>query len=140
MIKAIRFFRQKKWAPLRALLYTLCVAAAFVLQPLTAAELVYGISLCTVSPALLSAAAPRPPYVIAIDPGHGGMDTLMLKALFEAVREGKEMPIDVYDAAAWMVITCLSAESIAMGGAPVAIPDFTSGQWVMREPRDVVEF
>ena len=75
-----------------------------------------------------------------IKAGHGGMDTLMLKALFDAVQKGEEMPIDVYDAAAWMVITCLSAESIAMGGAPVAIPDFTSGQWVMREPRDVVEF
>jgi len=75
MMKAIQLFRHKKWAHFRALMYMLCVAAAFVLQPLTAAELVYGISLCTVSPALLPAAAPRPPYVIAIDPGHGGMDT-----------------------------------------------------------------
>lgn len=75
-----------------------------------------------------------------IKAGHGGMDTLMLKALFEAIREGKEMPLDVYDAAAWMVITCLSQESVAMGGAPVAIPDFTRGQWVMRESRDVVDF
>ena len=75
-----------------------------------------------------------------IKAGHGGMDTLMLKAVFDAVREGKEMPLDVYDAAAWMVVTCLSQQSIAMGGAPVAIPDFTRGQWVMREPTDVVDF
>ena len=40
------------------------------------------------------------------------------------------MAIDVYDAAAWMVVTCLSEESIAMGGAPVAFPDFTDGKWI----------
>ncbi len=27
-------------------------------------------------------------------------------------------PIDVYDAAAWMSISCLSEQSVAMGGAP----------------------
>ena len=49
------------------------------------------------------------------------------------------MPIDVYDAAAWMSISALSAASIAAGGAPQAVPDFTGGRWVMREPRDVTE-
>lgn len=43
------------------------------------------------------------------------------------------MPIDVYDMAAWMCITALSEQSIALGGAPVAIPDFTNGAWANRE-------
>ena len=29
-----------------------------------------------------------------------------------------------------MSITCLSEQSIAMGSAPVAIPDFTGGRWL----------
>lgn len=74
-----------------------------------------------------------------IKAGHGGMDTLMLRSFFTAVRNGTEMPIDVYDAASWMVITCLSEASIANGGMPIDIPDFTSGRWVMREPQDVTD-
>ena len=38
-------------------------------------EGIYGIGLCQVSPSLLPAAASSPPYVVAIDPGHGGTDT-----------------------------------------------------------------
>lgn len=71
--------------------------------------------------------------------GHGGMDTLMLRSFFDAVRNGEEMPIDVYDAASWMVITCLSEASIANGGMPIDIPDFTGGRWVMRESKDVAD-
>ncbi len=72
--------------------------------------------------------------------GHGGMDFLMLRAFFDAVQEGKEMPIDVYDAAAWMAVSCLSELSVKNNGAPVEIPDFTSGEWVIREPKDVLSF
>jgi hypothetical protein len=50
------------------------------------------------------------------------------------------MPIDVYDMAAWMVITPLSEQSIAHGGMPQAIPDFTRGGWILRESKDVVHF
>lgn len=75
-----------------------------------------------------------------IKAGHGGMDTLMLRAFFDAVRSGDEMPIDVYDAASWMVITCLSEASIANGSQSMDIPDFTSGRWVMREPKDIIEW
>ena len=82
--------------------------------------------------------AKKYPTVI-IDAGHGGMDGIMFREFINAYREGREMPIDVYDCAAWMCITALSAQSIAMGGAPQAIPDFTSGKWILREPRDVVE-
>ena len=72
--------------------------------------------------------------------GHGGMDYIEIKAFFKAALNGEEMPIDVYDAAAWMAITPLSEQSIAMGGAPQPIPDFTRGAWMLRERRDVVEF
>ena len=73
-----------------------------------------------------------------IEAGHGGMDTLELQAFFGAALSGEEMPIDVYDAASWMVITCLTEASIANGGMPIDIPDFTGGRWVLREPKDVI--
>lgn len=66
--------------------------------------------------------------------GHDGMDWLVLRTFFESVRTNQPAPIDVYDAAAWMSITCLSEESISMGGMPVAIPDFTNGMWMHRMP------
>ena len=66
--------------------------------------------------------------------GHGGIDYLVLRAFVESVRDGSNPPIDVYDCAAWMCITCLSEDSIALGSAPVAIPDFTSGLWIDRAP------
>ena len=66
--------------------------------------------------------------------GHGGMDFLVLSAFAESVKVGSQPPIDVYDAATWMAITCLSEQSIALGSAPVAVPDFTSGLWIDREP------
>ena len=69
--------------------------------------------------------------------GHGGMDTIMLKAFFDAAKNGKEMPIDVYDAASAMVVSCLSEASVAGGGKVMEIPDFTNGKWLLREPKDV---
>ncbi len=69
--------------------------------------------------------------------GHGGMDGITHRAFFRALREGAEMPIDVYDMAAWMCITCLSAKSIAERGMPQAVPDFTRGAYKTRPLRDV---
>ena len=66
--------------------------------------------------------------------GHGGMDYLVLSAFAESVRLDAKPPIDVYDAAVWMAVTCLSEQSIAIGGAPVPFPDFTNGMWIDREP------
>ena len=66
--------------------------------------------------------------------GHGGMDALVLRAFFEAVKAGVKPPIDIYDAVSWMAISPLSEISIATGSAPVAIPDFTEGKWFTREP------
>lgn len=62
--------------------------------------------------------------------GHGGIDALALMAFFDAVRNNIPTPIDIYDCAAWMSITCLSEQSISLGGMPVPVPDFTNGKWV----------
>ncbi|MBE7054871.1 MAG: gfo/Idh/MocA family oxidoreductase [Ruminococcaceae bacterium] len=71
--------------------------------------------------------------------GHGGMDWLVLRAFFESAAAKIDPPIDVYDAAAWMSISTLSEDSIAMGGLPVAIPDFTRGKWVNPKPKKYIE-
>ena len=68
--------------------------------------------------------------------GHGGMDWLVLQDFFSAAKKNLPAPIDVYDAAAWMSITCLSEQSISTGGMPVAIPDFTNGMWLRSAPPD----
>ena len=61
------------------------------------------------------------------------MDFLELRDFVRRVRGRLPMAVDVYDAAAWMCLTPLSAQSIEMGGAPQAIPDFTDGKWAERE-------
>lgn len=66
--------------------------------------------------------------------GHGGMDWLVFRAFFESVMNGTQPPIDVYDAATLMSIAVLSEQSVSQNGAPVAIPDFTCGRWMAREP------
>ena len=69
---------------------------------------------------------------------HGGMDGVMFRVFLDHIASGEPMPIDVYDAAAWMSVTALSAQSIAQGGAPQACPDFTRGKYLIREPADVI--
>ncbi|HEV9038180.1 MAG TPA: Gfo/Idh/MocA family oxidoreductase [Puia sp.] len=66
--------------------------------------------------------------------GHGGMDFFVDHAFIESVKRKTPTPQDVYDAAAWSVITPLSEQSIEMGNATVAFPDFTGGQWMYRKP------
>ena len=71
--------------------------------------------------------------------GHGGMDGLVLAAFLEALEKGTPMPIDVYDAASWMVITALSEQSVMLGSVPVTFPDFTGGKWKnKREPANSI--
>lgn len=65
--------------------------------------------------------------------GHDGMDWLVFRAFFDCIKNQTEVPIDVYDTATWMSITALSEQSVAMGGMPVAIPDFTNGMWISRK-------
>ncbi len=67
---------------------------------------------------------------------HDGMDWLEFKIFFECLENGEPMPVDVYDAASWMVISALSECSIAQGGAVMDIPDFTRGRWLKEENHD----
>ena len=68
--------------------------------------------------------------------GHDGMDWLVFDGFLDALRAGEPMPVDAYDMATWMAVTALSDESLAIGGHPVAFPDFTKGQWLLRRPGD----
>lgn len=64
---------------------------------------------------------------------HDGMDYLEFKSFFNALRNGEPMEIDVYDAVSLMIVSALSEQSVALGGAPVAFPDFTGGKWTKKE-------
>lgn len=75
-----------------------------------------------------------------LEAGHGGMDCFAYKAFSDAVKNKTEMPIDVYDGVTWMAVSVLSEMSIALGGAPQPMPDFTNGKWFHRKPFDVCEF
>ena len=72
--------------------------------------------------------------------GHGGMDYIMLKHFFAAVKNKESMPIDVYDAVALISITALSEQSIASGSMPIDVPDFTRGKYRERKTVDVFEY
>ena len=69
--------------------------------------------------------------------GHGGMDWFAYKAFVDAVKNNEQMPIDVYDSAVWQAVSVLSEMSIAQGGTPQNMPDFTSGAWMRRQSLDV---
>lgn len=73
----------------------------------------------------------------AREAGHDGMDWFAYKAFSDALINGDEMPIDVYDAATWMAVSVLSEISISQGGAPQSMPDFTRGKWIKRPSKDV---
>ena len=75
-----------------------------------------------------------------LEAGHGGMDYVELREFVDKLKSGEEMLVDVYDAASWMVVTCLSEESIKNGGAVMQIPDFTRGMWKTRKSKDVLPF
>ncbi|MDF2725529.1 MAG: Alpha-N-acetylgalactosaminidase, partial [Paenibacillus sp.] len=64
--------------------------------------------------------------------GHNGVDYLVARAFIESVKAKQSPPVDVYDMAAWMAITALSEQSVALGGQTVAFPDFTNGKWINR--------
>ena len=71
---------------------------------------------------------------LAQNPEHpGGGDFMVLRQFFDAVKEGKQTPIDAYDTALWMSILPLTEMSIARGGAPVDVPDFTNGKWMWQK-------
>ena len=62
------------------------------------------------------------------------------KKFFESIEKGATPPIDIYDTVSWMAITPLSEQSIALGGAPVEVPDFTGGKWILPREKCDLEF
>jgi predicted dehydrogenase len=70
--------------------------------------------------------------------GHGGMDFVMRWRIMECLREGLPLDQDVYDAAAWSSVGPASEKSVAAGGAPIELPDFTRGAWETTAPLGIV--
>ncbi|MGL5318041.1 MAG: Gfo/Idh/MocA family protein [Bacteroidales bacterium] len=69
----------------------------------------------------------------------GVLDFAMDYRLVQNLVQGKAPDLDVYDAALWSSLVELSAQSVALHGAPVEIPDFTSGKWKDPRPAFVVD-
>ena len=65
--------------------------------------------------------------------GHGGMDFIEDFRLIEALRKGRPLDMEVYDAAAISAVSALSERSVAGRGKPVDFPDFSRGAW--KNPR-----
>ena len=61
--------------------------------------------------------------------GHGGMDFIEDYRLIGALRAGRPLDSDVYDAAMLSAVVELSRRSIARGGETLRFPDFTRGDW-----------
>src|SRR5690554_324592 len=61
--------------------------------------------------------------------GHGGMDFIMDYRLVYCLQNGLPLDMDVYDLAEWCSLAELSRISIENNNAPVAVPDFTRGNW-----------
>jgi hypothetical protein len=64
--------------------------------------------------------------------GHGGIDFIVVHEVLNALQQGAASPIDCCDAAAWSAVIPLSVKSLAEGGTPQEIPDFTGGKWETR--------
>ena len=71
--------------------------------------------------------------------GHGGMDFIMVWRIIACLRNGWPLDQDVYDGAAWSVISPLSEASVAKKGKQMEIPDFTRGGWKTAAPLAIVE-
>jgi len=72
--------------------------------------------------------------------GHGGMDYLVISALFDSYFNGTYPPIDVYDGAAWMCVTALSEQSLRLGNKIMDFPDFTRGKYLDRKEHSVGKY
>jgi len=71
--------------------------------------------------------------------GHGGMDYLEDYSLINALKNGLEPDMDVYDAAVLSALTELSSKSIASGSWPMQFPDFTRGMWKKKRALPVMK-
>jgi predicted dehydrogenase len=70
--------------------------------------------------------------------GHGGMDYIEDYRLVKCLREGLPTDMDVYDAAAWSVVSELSERSVADRSRPYDFPDFTRGMWKKWPPLGII--
>lgn len=66
--------------------------------------------------------------------GHGGADFIEDWRLIEALRHGRPVDMDVYDAADWSVVSELTEISVGRRSRPANFPDFTRGRWKVRKP------
>jgi len=71
--------------------------------------------------------------------GHGGMDYLEDYRLVNALLNGLEPDMDVYDAAMLSAVTELSEKSILNGSMPIPFPDFTRGMWKTKRKLPVMD-
>lgn len=55
--------------------------------------------------------------------GHGGGDYMVVRAFVASIRSGEPPPIDIHRALDFTLPGLISEESIARGGAPLAVPD-----------------
>jgi predicted dehydrogenase len=72
-----------------------------------------------------------------VSSGHGGGDYLCFNDFAEAIRQGTDTPIDVYDTVTWSIITKLTEESVGNKSRPVDFPDYTRGAWKNRKPHRI---
>lgn len=77
---------------------------------------------------------------LAQSQGHGGSDYLCMLAFLKSVQSREPVPIDVYDAATWSVITELTEKSVRNKSQAVDFPDFTRGQWRKRKSNLIEAF
>ncbi|MGN0853130.1 MAG: Gfo/Idh/MocA family protein [Kiritimatiellia bacterium] len=70
--------------------------------------------------------------------GHGGMDFIMDLRWAFCLQNGLPLDMDVYDLAATSCLCELTETSVRNGSKPVAIPDFTRGNWKNVQPWGIV--
>ena len=70
--------------------------------------------------------------------GHGGMDFIMDLRWAWCLQNGLPLDMDVYDLAATSCLCELTETSDRSGSKPIAVPDFTRGNWKNVEPWGVV--
>ena len=66
------------------------------------------------------------------------MDYMEIQRRIECLHTGAEPDMDVYDAAAWSVISELSERSVARRSRPIDVPDFTRGRWKRKTPLGII--
>ncbi len=71
------------------------------------------------------------------DIGHADLDFVMLWRMIYCLRNSLPVDQNVYDAAAWSVVTDLSQASVNNRSSSVDFPDFTRGLWKTANPLEI---